>query len=1284
MMSLMSVEGHSDHTQSWIFPVPSEAMPTCVACLVSILEAPDLIPVQKKPALASLANLVQQSSEAVTCLQGNIAITSHCLLTLMELLKLDDPVFVAQVLDVCVKVVGKVKSEELVRLVLDIIQTEVTSNKDCKALCPLYLLLGRLVHNFSSLAVMMGQEFDSLLQQLCSCLTFPDEDLRAAIVYIFVYLLVGDWPTRLSSLIHRQIVQEVVCLLNTAKAQGLLLNCLGLLKKLVTNGDSVELLMKLNLEGVTLLSILKKLLVSKKEVQQISSIQILSGILQVPEGHSSNYTVVILQSDLMEFLFECLHTRNPVQTRHIFQCLQPLCQLEQFYTKCHSVYGMESILRAIEILADMRHYELFEDGLKILAIVLTKQPSNVPLFINAKMVQFCLSIISRGLKQQHPMVFSASLLVLMAIIRKDHLLLPVPFEELEGVIEYCSKNFWTRAKSLEVTVPRHNKPGRKRMGEGQGGCTGETYRDIPTYCQTHLKCVRLLQACINDPKASVSTFSAPCVSDNHRTSVQRFQDFLLNSSAESCIPLVMDELDQTEDADLLGSLSKLICQLYELDTSSMSGVIHRLCVTGVLTRILDIHTQHSVTRTSRSMVADCLLVMCQVLHDRDSPSVHPFPVWTSETLEGIQYRLQDLPRIVSQVSLKIETKTVYLFLLYHAFKNDEMILSGLDLQTVLREICATEIGLEELSPLAKKHYIFLTAMAFCLSADSQDEQDNQITAILSKLLTECSVEELYTHHLAVLRWTCQHQQLSRTCAHKVVEAWLGRLCGPFSQEDRDPGGAEVWLRDHPDVRSLLQLCREKCVVDVLQNLFLTSNEAVLRVTKYILCSFADQVIDPDERTDYLLYLSGRTADSLQQMFLDKGQHEAGLEALLVLHLFCKQQVQNTAVSTSDIKILYHVTKFAGCNTTIPMSLLLTCVQYIQTSVQGPDTASTHRVLSLVIQNEDMLGRLENLCASTNPTLASVAVSVVVQMVHYTSSLSQHQCTRPMKMDFLPISQYLDTDHPALLLTRLDLLCVLFRYHFSSSVLILAHTQRYPPHPECPFTSREIREVYLHLQQLVLQELVEAKTCSVQCIQSILCYLHTVDPTLELHLRTHPWNSLMLEVMLQTYNNPGDEENLHSTILLVQQVLYGKGISSQLVSGQGTHSQLMSGQGPSSKPVSGQGLSSKPVSGQGPSSKPVSGQGSSSKPVSGQGPSSKPVSGQGPSSQLVSGQGPSSQLVSTLLNFLLHQDVTNLSPMIRHNIQDLIKKVMEILSEEVLSKHRDALTALLQCNDQGIT
>lgn len=53
---------------------------------------------------------------------------------------------------------------------------------------------------------------------------------------------------------------------------------------------------------------------------------------------------------------------------------------------------------------------------KLLYIVF-RQPSNVPLFINASSVNSCLQLIGQGVKQHHPEVFLTSLQSLSAIIR---------------------------------------------------------------------------------------------------------------------------------------------------------------------------------------------------------------------------------------------------------------------------------------------------------------------------------------------------------------------------------------------------------------------------------------------------------------------------------------------------------------------------------------------------------------------------------------------------------------------------------------------------------------------------------------------------------------------------------------------------------------------------------------------------------------------------------------------------------------------------------------------------
>ena len=83
----------------------------------------------------------------------------------------------------------------------------------------------------------------------------------------------------------------------------------GLLKKLLAHEDGSQVLMALNMDGTTLLGVLKKLLLSKREVLQIGVAQILNLLLQKQAGNQ--YGAAILESDLAgRLLFKMPYCRK--------------------------------------------------------------------------------------------------------------------------------------------------------------------------------------------------------------------------------------------------------------------------------------------------------------------------------------------------------------------------------------------------------------------------------------------------------------------------------------------------------------------------------------------------------------------------------------------------------------------------------------------------------------------------------------------------------------------------------------------------------------------------------------------------------------------------------------------------------------------------------------------------------------------------------------------------------------------------------------------------------------
>lgn len=99
-----------------------------------------------------------------------------------------------------------------------------------------------------------------------------------------------------------------MCCLKFLETRSYLLNFIGLLKKLVVDDSGCENLMTLTEEGVTFLTCLKKLMLSKKDTLQTGVSQILSLILR--RDTYKQYAVAILESDIVgkEFWFDSRKT----------------------------------------------------------------------------------------------------------------------------------------------------------------------------------------------------------------------------------------------------------------------------------------------------------------------------------------------------------------------------------------------------------------------------------------------------------------------------------------------------------------------------------------------------------------------------------------------------------------------------------------------------------------------------------------------------------------------------------------------------------------------------------------------------------------------------------------------------------------------------------------------------------------------------------------------------------------------------------------------------------------
>lgn len=68
---------------------------------------------------------------------------------------------------------------------------------------------------------------EQLITKLCTGLCCPEEDVQSAILFIMVYIFEGRWEDFLSPRQLTQLCEDLVCMLNSAKTQILMMNSLG-------------------------------------------------------------------------------------------------------------------------------------------------------------------------------------------------------------------------------------------------------------------------------------------------------------------------------------------------------------------------------------------------------------------------------------------------------------------------------------------------------------------------------------------------------------------------------------------------------------------------------------------------------------------------------------------------------------------------------------------------------------------------------------------------------------------------------------------------------------------------------------------------------------------------------------------------------------------------------------------------------------------------------------------------------------------------------------------------
>ncbi|XP_058597141.1 meiosis inhibitor protein 1 isoform X2 [Neofelis nebulosa] len=443
--ALLYERAHYRHDPCWLLPVPPRL---CLACVLELLPEPCVSLVRKKHVLSCFRDaLLRHASLVMQLVAQDQRICIHFISMLFGLLcNVEDGSVIDLCIEVLIQLTTQLKLEQTVHCLLDECHKELCNMPSMRDSLATLTLLGKLVDAIPPLADKLVMEHSNLMEHLLRGLVYPNEGVRASVCYLYGKLYSSPVAAEmLSGHFREKLCPLFLSTLDGAQTKELQINCLGWLRQLLKYDLFVSVIMNESslaesTEGVegppgktSLPLVLKKLLLSRDETLQVASAHCITAVLvHSPAKHAPAF----IHADIPEFLFEHLSSSSEVLVWFSYNCLILLAEEPLFFSKCHTVYGIESVVRSLQGSLRMNNTELHKEGLLLFAEILTRQPEEIKLFTSSTMCRDAGRALQEAVNSPVLEVAAEAVKAISAFLRKDHQsALPVQYRELRALLE---------------------------------------------------------------------------------------------------------------------------------------------------------------------------------------------------------------------------------------------------------------------------------------------------------------------------------------------------------------------------------------------------------------------------------------------------------------------------------------------------------------------------------------------------------------------------------------------------------------------------------------------------------------------------------------------------------------------------------------------------------------------------------------------------------------------------------------------------------------------------------
>ncbi|XP_033118976.1 meiosis inhibitor protein 1-like [Anneissia japonica] len=923
------------------------------------------------------------------------------------------------------------------------------------------------------------------------------------------------------------LIKNLLAVISSARSPEVMMNSLGLLKKVVESERSVHEVIADNHSLVS--SAFKKVLLSKNDIHQITVVQCLTHLVMVEQRlNQRTFIESLLSADIAEFLFESLATTNDILLSSIFCCLLVLTDSHEFFQECHAVYGIDSVVRATNHAIKLKNKDILCQGLDLMKKMLERQPTNISLINSSSLLRAMSSLLSSCLRHSQISIVCCAAGVLQELLRKDHLKSPVDFSALEVPLKAIMET-WKDLRplsSLARTKTSRSSTASLTKEDNQNKRYEENKKCLAVGLAVMNSALKLCILCQKDPTSNTSLFRAPNLqlAEEETMDVDQFIQFLLKLLDSSCIPHVMVNYRHLDDANSKFCSHQDNCDVRE----HVDSFLLNLC-------------QHLLSDDDKT----CLPRMQSALKDISCPAYN---------ICGFMREQSSVFNLSSSI-LDLQS-TCLAFMYLAAVYGDPLVNDNEVFESLHFYLSSPNCLVRDLDPTSLKHLMYL--YADCYSNASLGEQT---PSSLIHVLEKTDASAIYSDHPSVIKWAYSANDVPQNIRRGFFVQWLRNIpsvstprenadeeCYMINTECGSGGGIdEGRVTDLDSNRSKDECCgfasrlftntipqldnpasKTLLVEDILYGI-MDGDEALLsRCLSLIKASI--KATGTDSSSDTARLLQERLPQVVQEMCLkDLIQTTAEMKISAILKLVMEINLRALdSICPVDLKLVYHVSNLLTKSTSTTDTKLvilnfLHCLLFA--TVHHQDTS----VLSVVLSNKPLLQLLENLLKDSDPldyqTLGSEHLQCSTLSLLATLLQFQHQhqmkgCV-PVAVDVNWLINSISTHKPSFQrYAALKFWTAIFETKFATSSLIqLSEGSRRQELLQnhdinLDIKTDHLRLLVIHLQNLIMMDSGSESLSAVACYTALLEYVHNKDQLQGEMLLKQPWNAALLSILLQ--------------------------------------------------------------------------------------------------------------------------------------------------------------------------